>query len=203
MIEAIGLDLDGVVVYSAQTTIKWLKRMGKLSKNITTSDINWYNIEWNPEKQTGFPTVTMDDLHTIFMCPDFWEATIPYKYVQTWVEALHKKYEIHILTDRRWYPELEQQTRDWLYRYNIPFDRLTCIAGKKKFEYARDHGLKYVIEDSPYNVISIAPETKKTFLLKRCWNDPQVNGVVLPLNCERVTWRKIGDELLNDQLVIV
>lgn len=94
--------------------------------------------------------------------------------------------EVHVVTHRDWYPEVEADTRTWLQRNNIAFDYLKLVTrdcpDQQKADYAREQGLNFAIEDSHTNVLTLSKVCREVVIL-----DAPYNQQLLPSNAFRVT----------------
>lgn len=186
------LDVDGTVAITAGTMLKYLIADGKLSPDTKITDVKWHYMEYNAEKGTGFPTVTSADTKKLYVNPDFWEAIPIYRNIKPIVNAISEKYEIHVVTARSEYEALIPETEDWFKKRGLSYHSIAMSKSINKHLYVKEHNIKFAIEDFGFVAKSIAPYCEKVFVVARPWNEKDI----LPSNCIRATWQKIGEYLL-------
>jgi hypothetical protein len=180
----VGFDLDGVLAQTHERMIEILQEKGKVSADKTIEDAVWWEFAHNPETGEGFPGVTQEDLLEVFMDPSFWANL---KTHGKMIEAINYSYrtcDTHVVTDRRWYPELLGETQDWLACVGANYDFLEVVKGTDKGEYCSDNRIDIFVDDRLKNIVAVAPHVKHAYLLNRPWT---ANEKDLPENVELVT----------------
>jgi len=146
----IMLDIDNVISSTGRATSKWVKKLYDIGPGDVPYKETSYNIE-DAWKEMNFKKIK-----ALFETREFWETIKPFSMVPQFVNQLRKWSEVHILTDRRWYPELEEQTKSWLYNNKIKYDVLKIMKGKEKYIYCKDNNIDLAIEDQSNNAETIA-----------------------------------------------
>jgi 5'(3')-deoxyribonucleotidase len=163
-----------------------------MQPNTGIQDIRWHRLEYDPIKRTGFVSVTQRDLALMFTDPMFWMSLEIFAGVYPIIKQLSNEYEVHIVTARYWYNDIEKATRYWLQQNNIPFDYLISAPSNQKWQYAIKNNLDWFIEDSIEAANLIAPVVKTVFLIDRPWNKSEqiVEG------CVRTNWDIVCQRLI-------
>lgn len=184
----IGLDIDGVLSRHCDKMVDTLIARGKLPHGYTGSDWatwnpceTWHNLKW-------------DDVKYVFCDADYWQDMLPFGGVAEFTQALKEQgHEIHIVTDRRWFSELEGITLEWLDKHGIAYDRLVILPGDEKARYCKSVGIERFIEDNYDNASAIADEVNISYLVERPYNYAET----YPVNCLRMPMRCIVADLLG------
>lgn len=188
----IGFDLDGVLAMTQEHLLELLKDAGKVDKDSTIEDVRWWNYEYDPKTKTGFPNVTWEDMLAHFNDPEFWKTIAPYEQTRKAVNKLYELSEIHVVTDRCWFPELVQITNDWLVSNGFKFDSLEVCSGRDKWKYCVENRIQYFIDDKPANIRTIAPYVKGCYLYDQPWNRSETQ---LPKNAVKANLTEIMSDL--------
>jgi uncharacterized HAD superfamily protein len=77
--------------------------------------------------------------------------------------------EIHIVTDRFWYREIDRDTTDWLTRNEIPFDSVIFARKVEKPHFAAQLSANWFIEDRLSNALLLSPVCR-VLLVDRPYN---------------------------------
>lgn len=157
------IDLDGLICNTNLGVIQGIYTRFGLAEGMGHDDI------WHYEFVECIPGLRNDQLYSIFHEKLFWEGLLPYDGAQEFLEELHSMFEIHIVTDRRWYTDLAQETERWLQGYNLFYDFLAVWKGREKYIYAREKGCVAAVEDSPKNALLLR-DVCPTILIERPWN---------------------------------
>lgn len=187
----IGFDLDNCLSRTSEAALASLISKGLVQAGTTIDDATWLKWEWDQEAGTGFPGVTFEDMRAVFMEPAFWLGLETHQFPASLVRDIGRDAEIHIVTDRRWFPELEALTRQWLDEHFIPYDQLVICKGTEKGGYCDQAMLDIFVEDSAENAVALAPNVVSVYLAEKVWNA----GTELPVNCLRAPWDVIGSDL--------
>ena len=88
-----------------------------------------------------------------------------------WLEKIVAAgWQIILITDRFWYPEIRDDTWDWLQSHKIPFHSVEFIKNARKAKRARQLGIRTFVEDHLSNANSLAEVCDRVFLLDRSYN---------------------------------
>lgn len=178
----VGFDLDGVISNTHQSIVDALKSRNLIPQSTAVADMTSWNIEYNPSDGTGFPRVTSAHLEEIFSSAEFWKSTSPYRQtVKSLTELVSSEsIEIHVITDRRWFPELGQITYEWLKHHKIPFTDLVICKGDNKWLECVNRKIRFFVDDKPSTILSAAPYVQCAYLYPQPWNQASIlpeNGV--------------------------
>lgn len=152
--EIIGLDIDGVIIdfervirtYAELYDLLWLKKNGK--KNKEFSFIKQY--DWTEEEKKAFK-----DYYLIY-------ATRKTPLIAGAIEVLtilkSLGYKIVLITARgSMNPKTMEVVKEVLDLFGVPYDEI-YFKQEDKVQIARNLGIKYMIDDSPHVVSSLADE---------------------------------------------
>ncbi|MGH9556308.1 MAG: 5' nucleotidase, NT5C type, partial [Terriglobales bacterium] len=87
---------------------------------------------------------------------------------------------VHIITDRFWYPEIQEDTRYWLGKNHLVFDSLHFVRKTEKQRKAKELGIEWFIEDQISNAVLISSECDVVLV------DRPYNRGLLPTRVVRV-----------------
>ena len=113
-------------------------------------------------------------LKQIFHLPEFWQDIKPFHRVIGFTKQLSKWFEVHIVTDRRWYPELLKETESWLLHNNITYHELVIVKGVEKGEYCKSNNVIIAVEDK---LINVAPISEVCPVILMDWPYNRVEGL--------------------------
>lgn len=177
----IGFDLDGVIARTQDSILTVLKSQGKIPATTTIENCKWFDFAYNEKEQTGFPGVTLQDLTDIFMTREFWSHILPFDATIAAMRQLSQTAELYIVTDRRWFPELEDLTAQWLENNKVPHNKLLICKGRLKGMACEQHKISFFIDDNVGNISSVAPYVQCAYVYPQPWNA----GMGLPENAVR------------------
>lgn len=188
----IGFDLDSVLADTHGACVEGLRAAGKIPYDTVCEGT--YELEYNEKTGTGFPGVVYQDLVDLFMNPEFWRGIPP---IEEGVSLINDLYlgghATCVITDRRWYDELEQETDQYLYDSEVLFGELVIAKASEKGEVCRRRGVEYFVDDQEKNVRVAAPHVKRGYLVAYPWNE----GAELPENCMRGSLAEIRADLMG------
>lgn len=167
----IGVDIDGVISDIAGHLVQYAKSM--YGCMITVEGITSENVETCSD-------LSADDVRGIFSTPLFFQS-IPA--LPTAKDALNQLvrtgWKVVLMTDRFWYPEIQEDTLSWLKENNIPFHSILYVNKTEKAVWSGKMGIKYFIEDQLSNANLLSEVCNDVFLIDRPYN----KGVTLPGVC--------------------
>lgn len=153
----LGIDIDGVLNYLHLYLIREIKKAFNINANIKNYDL-FKSCGITEKEKNKFYENTRYSLFNKLQ-PEWRCAEYLYE--------INKQYNIYIITARPY--EIEQDTLDWLYKWNIPFDDITFDAGSK-LDACKKLQVTYMIEDSPWNVKLLNTNKINTFIFDRPYN---------------------------------
>ena len=152
------VDLDNVYYATNIALLKEVQKKYKLGLNLKLSNIEKLELE------DCIPGLTFTQLEGIFKEPAFWDNVPPLVGAPEFLEELSEVCDIHIVTDRRWYPELKEQTVSRLVKAKVPFKEVHICKGKEKHLWAKERKVLAAVEDNLNNAI-LLKDVCPTFLL--------------------------------------
>lgn len=140
---AVGIDLDGVVADIVHQIVEFSRtHIGLL---LTAAELRSENVE------TCTP-LTREQLVRMFTCREFFRRMPMIEGAKDAVAWLRDAgFSTHFITDRFWYPEIEQDTREWLHFNGIAYESLNFARKADKHTTAVNLGLKWFVEDQLSN----------------------------------------------------
>ena len=144
------VDLDACLCNTPRMISKWAKEMF----DIGPGDVPYSNAVFNIED--AWEGMNFQKMKQIFSKPEFWKSVKPFSMASSFTDQLKLWGEVHIVTDRRWYPELVQETGEWLNVNKIRYDVLATVKGTEKHAYCSRTGITVAVEDRVENVQSIS-----------------------------------------------
>ena len=159
----VGVDLDGVVADIVTQLVRFSR--SKYDLRLVPSEFRSENIE------TCTPIRT-HQLQTLFREPSFFQSMRAVQGArQLLVNLGESGYRVHIVTDRFWYPEIHEDTREWLSNRLIRVASVVFATKTEKQAVARDLGLGWFIEDQRSNA-NLLSEVCRVLLI----DNPTIKG---------------------------
>ncbi len=179
MQKRIGVDIDGVISDIARHIIDYSAR--EFACLIAPEQISSDRMETCTE-------LTQEQLIIIFTDPKFWKTLPVVPSSHEWLRRIREfGWEVILVTDRFWYPQIEEDTRDWLASNDIPFDDLEFARRAEKPTRARDLGITMFVEDQLSNANTLAEVCETVFLVDRTYNQgstaSNVHRIINCLDC--------------------
>jgi uncharacterized HAD superfamily protein len=165
----IGIDIDGVISDIAGHVIDYASQMFEclIAPQQITSD-----------RMETCTDLSGEQLTSIFRTPEFWRTLPLIPTTREWLREISQmNWEIVLMSDRFWYPAIEDDTRTWLTKHDIPFDLLEFARRAEKAQRSRDLGIRVFIEDQLSNANMLADVCEKVFLLDRTYNHGNLSKV--------------------------
>jgi 5'(3')-deoxyribonucleotidase len=186
----VGVDLDGVVADIVTQLVRFSRL--KYDLRLVPSDFRSENIE------TCTP-IRAHQLQTLFREPRFFQSMRAVQGArQLLVQLGESGYRVHIVTDRFWYPEIHEHTREWLSNRMIPVASVVFATKTEKQAVARDLGLEWFIEDQRSNA-NLLSEVCRVLLIDKPYNQGALEPNVLRVKGLKKAVRLLADDLMNEQ----
>ena len=161
----LGLDLDGVLADIVRQLI--LFAANEFGLRISPQSITSENVE-------QCTPLTGKQLVRLFSEPSFF-TTMPAMYgaAETVAALKARQATIHIITDRFWYPGIQEDTAQWLNHNNIVYDSLVFARKAEKQHAVSELAIDAFLEDQRSNANLIA-NVSYVFLLDCSYNQGPV-----------------------------
>lgn len=155
--KGIAIDLDGVCVDVGKGLTKILSEIN--GRQIEQSEILTYDLAlW------GMPQYT----HKKFFNKEFYMNLEPIKDSQEVINCLYEDNFIVLATARDQYPNVMEDTQEWLMEHGFLFDEL--VQSRKKTGPMKHYKLDYLIDDFHGNCFDLAEEGMNSILFEQPWN---------------------------------
>lgn len=159
---SIGVDIDGVLSDIAGHLVMFANQ--RFNCNLSVADIVSENVE-------NCSDLSLDQLRQIFSTAAFFKTLPVVNSASESLKQLRKHgLKIVLMTDRFWYPKIQEDTVTWLKRNRIPFDSVRFVEKRNKAEMAHELDLKLFIEDQLSNANALAEVCENVFLVNRRYN---------------------------------
>jgi len=186
----VGVDLDGVVADIVTQLVRFSR--SKYDLRLVPSEFRSENIE------TCTPIRT-HQLQTLFREPSFFQSMRAVQGArQLLVDLGESGYRVHIVTDRFWYPEIHEDTREWLSNRLIRVASVVFATKTEKQAVARDLGLGWFIEDQRSNA-NLLSEVCRVLLIDKPYNQGTLEPNVLRVKGLKKAVGMLADDLRNEQ----
>ena len=185
-----GVDLDGVVADIVTQLVRFSR--SKYDLRLVPSEFRSENIE------TCTPIRT-HQLQKLFREPSFFQSMRAVQGArQLLVNLGESGYRVHIVTDRFWYPEIHEDTREWLSNRLIRVASVVFATKTEKQAVARDLGLGWFIEDQRSNA-NLLSEVCRVLLIDKPYNQGTLEPNVLRVKGLKKAVGMLADDLRNEQ----
>jgi len=104
---------------------------------------------------------------------------------------LKTHYKIHIITHRNFYKGIEADTRSWLDRNEIRYDKIT-FTNSDKIQQVLNADCKYMIEDCGETAIKLVEAGQKVILLNYLYNRDFNHRLITRMK----SWKEIVEILI-------
>ena len=159
--KTVGVDLDGVIADIVSQLVRFSRIEYEL--NLSPSAFRSENIE------TCTP-IKPDQLRKLFCEPKFFQTMRAMQGARrSLTQLIAAGYAVHIVTDRFWYPEIQDDTRRWLSDRLIRVNSLVFATKTAKQSVARKLELGWFIEDQRSNA-NLLSEVCRVLLINRPYN---------------------------------
>lgn len=155
--KGIGIDIDGVISDTGKGLSKILSKINSMKINV--EDIITYSLElW------GLPKYS----HKKFFNKKFYKSLEPIKNSQEVVNCLYEDNFTVLTTARDQYPNVMEDTFDWLVEHGFLFDEL--VQSRNKTGPMKHYNLDFLIDDYHGNCLDLAKEGMNSLLFEQPWN---------------------------------
>jgi uncharacterized HAD superfamily protein len=168
--QVIGFDLDGVIARTDRTILRAVQQRGLLL-NRTEDEITHFRYDHS------FPGEIEDDVVLKILAEGnvYRDCERCTSLIDAVYDCRALGYEIQIVTARWENDQVERDTRDWLDRYCVPYDKLVIgVSSSHKHKYAEEAGLIAFVEDR-HDTANRLAKVCLPFLVAMPYNDP-ANG---------------------------
>lgn len=155
--KGIGIDLDGVTADTGKGLTTILSNINNRPINI--SEIINYNLEL-----LGLPKYS----HKKFFNKEFYMKLEPIENSREVINCLYEDNFIVLITARDHYPEVMDDTFNWLVDHGFLFDKL--IQSRNKVGPMKHYELDYLIDDHFNTCYKLAKEGFDSILFEQPWN---------------------------------
>jgi 5'(3')-deoxyribonucleotidase len=163
----VGVDLDGVVADIVSQLVRFSRL--EFDLHLVPSEFRSENIE------TCTPMKT-EQLRKLFCEPKFFQTMRAIRGARrSLMQLIAAGYVVHIVTDRFWYPEIQDDTRKWLSSRLIRVNSLVFARKTEKQSVAQKLELGSFIEDQRSNA-NLLSEVCRVLLIDYPYNQ----GLVAP-----------------------
>lgn len=157
----VGVDLDGVIADIVTQLVRFSR--SEYDLRLVPSEFRSENIE------TCTPIKTKQ-LRKLFGEPKFFQTMRAMQGARrSLMQLIAAGYAVHIVTDRFWYPEIQDDTRRWLSDRLIRVNSLVFATKTQKQSVARNLEIGWFIEDQRSNA-NLLSEVCRVLLIDRPYN---------------------------------
>lgn len=168
--KTIGIDLDGVIADIVTQLVRFSRT--KYGLHLIASEFCSENIE------TCTP-INAEQLTGLFSEPKFFQTMRALRGARRALMRLTSAgFAVHIVTDRFWYPEIQDDTRKWLASRLITVSSLVFARKTEKPSVAQNLGIDWFIEDQRSNA-NLLSEVCRVLLIDHPYNQGLLAADVL------------------------
>ena len=183
--KTVGVDLDGVIADIVTQLVRFSR--SEYDLRLVPSDFRSENIE------TCTPIKT-EQLRKLFCEPKFFQTMRAIQGARrSLMRLVAAGYAVHIVTDRFWYPQIQDDTRRWLSNRLIRVNSLVFARKTQKQSVARNLEIGWFIEDQRSNA-NLLSEVCRVLLIDQPYNQ----GLLAPDVIRVETLQQAVDALMND-----
>lgn len=144
----IGIDIDNTITRTSKAIMRYADIFAKQNQLNAVPDYNEYYME----DALGWPKEMVEKFMERHLLDIYYEVQPKCRATEVIRELSEKHYLILITSRNRFYPGIEETTRDWLTRYGIPYDLLVMNATDNmhhfsKIQACKDNMVEIMIED--------------------------------------------------------
>jgi 5'(3')-deoxyribonucleotidase len=136
---AIGVDIDGVISDIVGQIVLFARKLFGLAlvgEQITS------------ESADNCTELSLDQLHEIFRTRAFFQSMLVLPDAKCSLERILKSgWQVVLVTDRFWYPDIEDDTICWLRERQIPYDCVHFVKKEAKAAFSHRMGIHCFVED--------------------------------------------------------
>ena len=176
----LGVDIDNCLNNLNVHLLKLIKKYYKVKIDESIYDI-WDKLGISDKEKISFLTKHQDELQLDIE-----------QHCRYYLRKLQNLYNIYIITARPY--SFAKETIYWLDRNNIPYDEIYFRAGNK-VDACKFLNIKYMIDDSPWNILSLQKNEIPCLIYDRPYNQRIKNNQFV----NRVySWKDIYKFLIED-----
>lgn len=167
----VGVDIDGVIADIASQLVKYAADLHGciLSPESITSE----NVE-------ACSDLSSDQVKEIFSSSSFFQTLPVFPSAKASLAKLNNNnWRIVLMTDRFWYPEIQDDTLTWLRENDLTFDSLYFVSKKNKAACAKELGINVFIEDQLSNATLLSEVCEQIFLVDRSYNQGPIHPRII------------------------
>jgi uncharacterized HAD superfamily protein len=185
--KTVGVDLDGVIADIVTQLVRFSR--SEYDLRLVPSDFRSENIE------TCTPIKT-EQLKKLFCEPKFFQTMRAIQGARRSVMRLvAARYAVHIVTDRFWYPQIQDDTRRWLSNRLIRVNSLVFARKTQKQSVARNLEIGWFIEDQRSNA-NLLSEVCRVLLIDQPYNQ----GLLAPDVLRVETLEHAVDAVMHERI---
>jgi len=170
MYHLLGVDIDGVLSDIAGHLVTFLNN--RFGHRLSISDLTSEDVETCTD-------ISVEQLTEVFSSPVFFQTLPLITGANTSLQDLKRwGWNVIVMTDRFWYPEIQKDTLGWLRMNEIPFESAHFVKKTEKAELARNLGIEFFIEDQLSNANALAQVCKRVYLVNRSYNQGSLDESV-------------------------
>ena len=157
----VGVDLDGVIADIVTQLVRFSR--SEYDLRLVPSKFHSENIE------TCTP-IKAEQLRKLFCEPKFFQTMRAVQGARrSLMQLIAAGYTVHIITDRFWYPQIQDDTRKWLSNRLIRVESLVFARKTEKQSVARNLAIGWFIEDQRSNA-NLLSEVCRVLLIDQPYN---------------------------------
>lgn len=181
----VGVDLDGVIADIVTQLVRFSR--SKYDLRLVPSEFRSENIE------TCTPIKT-EQLRKLFSEPKFFQTMRAIQGARrSLMQLIAAGYAVHIVTDRFWYPQIQDDTRQWLSNRLIRVSSLVFAHKTEKQSVARNLEIGWFIEDQRSNA-NLLSEVCRVLLIDQPYNQ----GLLAPDVLRVKTLQQAADAVVRN-----
>jgi uncharacterized HAD superfamily protein len=159
--KSVGVDLDGVIADIVTQLVRFSRNEYDL--RLVPSEFRSENIE------TCTP-IKAEQLRKLFCEPKFFQTMRAIQGARrSLMQLIAQGYAVHIVTDRFWYPQIQDDTRKWLSNRMIRVNSLVFANKTEKQSVARNLEIGWFIEDQRSNA-NLLSDVCRVLLIDQPYN---------------------------------
>lgn len=168
--KSVGVDLDGVIADIVTQLVRFSRNEYDL--RLVPSEFRSENIE------TCTP-IKAEQLKKLFCDPKFFQTMRAIQGARrSLMQLTAQGYAVHIVTDRFWYPQIQDDTRKWLSNRMIRVNSLVFANKTEKEAVARNLEIGWFIEDQRSNA-NLLSDVCRVLLIDQPYNQGLLTPDVL------------------------
>jgi uncharacterized HAD superfamily protein len=181
----VGVDLDGVIADIVSQLVRFSR--SEFDLRLVPSEFRSENIE-------ACTPIKTEQLRKLFCEPKFFQTMrAVHGARRSLMQLIAAGHAVHIVTDRFWYPQIQDDTRKWLSNRLIRVNSLVFARKTEKQSVARNLEIGWFIEDQRSNA-NLLSEVCRVFLIDQPYNQ----GLLAPDVLRVKTLQQAVDAVVDD-----